>query len=130
LATSITTWLGFPCAEEASVPLAVAANGVLLLAIFGPLTLWLACKPARITPLAVVDVIGRPWITGAPVAVISGVIARAAEHSDFGRGTKITVVVGMGAVAVAVGALASIALHASTRQDARLLAKRLPGFTC
>jgi O-antigen/teichoic acid export membrane protein len=128
-AMSVTAWLGFPCSEQASVPLAVAANGVLLLAIFGPLTLWLACKPARITPLAVVDVIARPWITGAPVAVISGVIARAAEHSDLGRGAKITMVVGMGAVAVAVGGLASIALHASTRQDARLLAKRLPGFT-
>ncbi len=129
VATSITSWLGFPCAEQASVPLAVAVNGVLLLAIFGPLTLWLACKPARATPLAVIDVIGRPWITGAPIAAISGIIARAAEDSDFGRGTRLALVTGTGAAAVVAGAVASIALHASTRRDARLLARRVPGFT-
>jgi O-antigen/teichoic acid export membrane protein len=108
---------------------AVAVNGVLLLAIFGPLTLWLACKPARATPLAVIDVIGRPWITGAPIAAISGIIARAAEDSDFGRGTRLALVTGTGAAAVVAGAVASIALHASTRRDARLLARRVPGFT-
>ena len=123
---SVTTWIGVPCAEQAAAPLAVAANAVLLLAVFGPLTLWLACKPAEIDLLGAIDVITRPWLAGVPAAVGSGIIARVTEDSDLTRGLKLTIVAGTGLAAVVLGSLASISLHSSTRQDMTMLAKRLP----
>lgn len=124
--TSLTAWMGVPCAEQAAAPLAVAANAVLLLAVFGPLTLWLACKPASIAAFGVIDVIGRPWFAGVPAAVAAGVVARIAEDADLTRGVKLAIVAGIGVATVILGSLGSISLHPSTRQDAKMLAKRLP----
>jgi mannose/fructose/N-acetylgalactosamine-specific phosphotransferase system component IIC len=116
---------GATCTPEAAAPLAVAISAAVLLACFGPLTLWLACKRTRIGPWPVLDTITRPWLAALPCAITAGWVTRAAERADIERLGLAALVAGVSAVMIVAGVAGAIALRPSTRHDASELLQRL-----
>ncbi len=125
VARSAAIWLGVQCSQEAAAPIAVAAVGTMLLACFGPLTLWLACRPVRTPVSTVLDVFTRPWVPGLACAATAAIASNATEASDLPRWLKLAFVLSIAAVAAIAGSAAAMACHASTRRDVRLLMDRL-----
>jgi PST family polysaccharide transporter len=125
LMMKVTSLAGAPCSPDAAAPLAVSIGSALLLACFGPLTLWLACRPARVPAKTVADLVLRPWASSLPIAVLAGMGARAIEASDASRAAQTILAFLLAALAAGAGIAATIALQQSTRDDARLLLDRL-----
>jgi lipopolysaccharide exporter len=125
LVLKVTSLLGAPCAAEAAAPLAVSVGNALLLACFGPLTVWLACRPARVPARIVADLILRPWACSLPIAVLAGFGARAIEGIDASRASQAIFALMLATLAAGSGIAASIALRQSTRADARMLLDRV-----
>jgi PST family polysaccharide transporter len=129
LAVAAMSVAGRPCPPDAAAPLAVAMNGVILMACFGPLTLWLACRHSVSSLRAIVDTIGRPWIAALPCAILAGWSSRLIESQEIGRPALAGVVIAIAFVATAVGVIGALALRQSTREDAcgmlhRIIRKR------
>jgi PST family polysaccharide transporter len=125
--------VGRTCPPDAAAPLAVAMNGVVLMAVFGPLTLWLACRHAGVGALTVIDTVARPWAAGLPCAVLAGWVARTLEGLVLDRAVIASLLVLGSAAIIGLGVVGAIALRESTRRDAltlvRSLMHRFAGFT-
>jgi hypothetical protein len=117
--------VGRTCPPDAAAPLAVAMNGVVLMACFGPLTLWLACRHIGTRPWAIIDTVTRPWIAAIACAIIAGWATRASESQGFGRLGTAAAVFGTAAFMTLVGIAGALASRKSTRHDARALIERL-----
>jgi O-antigen/teichoic acid export membrane protein len=120
--------VGIHVEQEVAAPMAVAVNGALMTALFGPLTLWLAGKLVGVGPRSVVALMTTPWVAALPAAIGAGWVIRQIEATDVSRGGRIALtipVIGMGVLA---GILGSTALSRSSRQDLGHLIRRLrPG---
>jgi hypothetical protein len=125
LAQAAMDAIGQPCAPDAAAPLAVAINGVALMACFGPMTLWLACRHVGTNPRAIIDTLTRPWLAAIPCAIVAGWSTRAADSQGFGRLGTAATVFAAAALFVLMGVAGALALRDSTRQDARTLIARL-----
>lgn len=125
LVKRIADGIGATIAPTSLAPTAVALGGLLIMAVFGPLTLWLACRPARVPVTQVLDTLGRPWAAALPTAVVSGWAVRQIVELQLGRVAEAAVLLVAGAVGCAAGAGAAVCLHQSTRSDAGRLAKAL-----
>jgi succinoglycan exporter len=117
--------VGRTCTPDAAAPLAVAMSGVVLMACFGPFTLWLACRHTGIGRAVVVDTVTKPWLCAIPCAITAGWATRTAESQGFDRLGTAAAVFGTAAFMMLVGIIGALALRKSTRQDARVLMERL-----
>lgn len=124
-AMRIASALGIECTEASSGPLAVALCSMVLLMVFGPIMLSIACSRARVSTASVLDVVWRPWLAAVPVAVGVGVVARLAAVAEAPRWAAISLLALLAVAGCALGAAGCVALHASTRVDARALLARV-----
>lgn len=121
--------IGVDVDADAAVPLAVSVATASAWALFGPLSMLLACKGSRVGAIQVLDVMLRPWIVSVPLAVggawasillLPSIVDRIAKVGVVGLFVAITFV-----VSVWVGSL----LYPSTRSDLRaLLVRFVPRF--
>lgn len=118
--------VGLECAPDAAAPLAVAIASAMLLAAFGPLTLWLACKPVGVWRRTVLAVTLRPWLAASVPAIAAAWIARVIESADAPSGVRVAIVLSTAAVAAGTGIAAAAGSDRSVREDARVLLQRLP----
>ena len=118
--------LGLEYAPDASAPLAVAIASAVLLGGFGPLTLWLACRPVGIKRRAILAVTLRPWLAASVPAIGAACVARVIESAAVPVGVRVAMVLGAAAVAAGTGIGVAVGSDPSVREDARALLKRLP----
>ncbi len=125
IAAAVMGLVGRTCPPEAAAPLAVAMNGALLLACFGPVTLWLACRLMGTGLGAAVDVVVRPWVAAVPCALLAGWLTRMIEQEVPGRTTLVAAVAASAIASMLLGIAGAVALGRSTRRDASHLVSRL-----
>jgi PST family polysaccharide transporter len=70
---------GLTVVPEASTPLAVALGGVLVLACFGPLSVYLAVRSAGVRVRSVLGLVMRPMLISLPFAALALLCSRAIE---------------------------------------------------
>ncbi len=105
---------------DAAIPAAVAACSVLLVAVFGPATLYLAGRRCGMGLGLALDIIWRPWIACLPVALLAAWGASALVRSGMGsRALEAGSMAALGAVAVATGIAGVVLTSPSIRADAR-----------
>jgi O-antigen/teichoic acid export membrane protein len=117
--------VGIACSADTAAPLAVAVTGIALLAIFGPLTLRIACKRVGIGTSQALDTLTRPWAAALPCAIAAGWITRATETSHSSRVATAAIVLGASVSMVVAGVAGALALRSSTRRDAIGLVRRM-----
>ena len=129
--SAVSAAIGLVLDPDAVVPLAVAIATAVGWAIFGSLTMWLACRGSSVSRLEMVDVMLRPWTVSAPIAVGGGWISSIVLEHVSGRPQQIALVVFMVAVTFGLGVFAASRLYESTRNDLRSLCSRfLPWMHC
>jgi O-antigen/teichoic acid export membrane protein len=113
-------------AVDAVVPVAVAAVAVAILAIFGPLTLWVAGRAAGLPLRSVLQVLWRPWVVALPVALLAGWLARTLTSSmSAPRDTVIVILLAVAGICATTGILGAFLLSASTRADGAAIVRTL-----
>jgi O-antigen/teichoic acid export membrane protein len=117
--------IGIHIDPAVAAPMAVAVNGALMTAFFGPLTLWLAGKLVGVGPRAVVTLMTTPWIVALPAAAGAGWLIREIEASEVSRGGRIALAIPVIGASVLLGILGSASLSRSSRQDLGDLVRRL-----
>lgn len=125
IAAAAVLAVGSTCAPDTATPLAVAINAMALLACFGPLTLWLACRHLGVGATTIADTVLRPWIAAVPCALLAGWAVRAAEDVHVERWVQASMIGVTVIVLIPVGIIGALFLRASTAQDARRLIGRL-----
>lgn len=116
--------IGLVLDSDANVPLAVAISTAFGWAVFGSLTMWLACRGSRVSRLEMFDVMLRPWTVSAPIAVSGGWLSSIALQHVSGRPQQIALVIFMVAVTFGLGVFVAAQLYGSTRNDLRSLCSR------
>jgi O-antigen/teichoic acid export membrane protein len=128
LVGSVSRWLGGDLAADSLAPVAVASCAVAILALFGPLTLWVAGRPSKLGLMTALDVLWRPWIVALPVATAAGFLsARLATASGGGRSEQLIVLVGIAGLFAVMGTLGALQLADSTRRDSLAIARVMRG---
>lgn len=122
---------GLDLAPEAIAPVAVALAAVIMLASFGPLTLWVAGRSVKLPLRTALDVLWRPWIAALPAAVVAAWLARLLTSSLAApRVVEISLLFLVAGACAAGGILGALMLSGSTRADglsiARVIRSRLP----
>jgi O-antigen/teichoic acid export membrane protein len=126
LAAKIASWLGCNLASEAVVPVAVASAAVAVLAVFCPLSLWLAGREAHLRLRTVLDVLWRPWAIALPTAMLAGWACRQIATSPAGsRFGQVALIIIAASACAAAGVFGAVLLSPTSRADSASIARTL-----
>ncbi|MEY3141544.1 MAG: hypothetical protein RLY21_37 [Planctomycetota bacterium] len=116
--------IGLPVDPAAGKALALSIASAAIWAVFCPITVWIAGRPAKLGVGATLGTFFEPWIVAVPVAallVVGWLGLRAALSS---QAADIATVVALAPLAAVVGIVGCVLLRADTRADARSLVER------
>jgi O-antigen/teichoic acid export membrane protein len=126
LTALIAGWLGRELASDAVVPVAVASAAVAVVAVFAPLSLWVAGRVADLRLRTVLDVLWRPWAVALPTALLASWVCREVATCPVGsRLGQITLIVVAAAACAAAGIVGAVLLCPTSRADSASIARAL-----
>lgn len=115
---SLAGTAGFPLSEHAATALATGVTGAACLAVFGPITLWLAIRHAGGSMGQAVRVLWTPWPAGMVAASLAGWGARQIDVLALGTPASLSAIGAIALIAWIGGTGATVVTHASLRRDA------------
>jgi O-antigen/teichoic acid export membrane protein len=123
-AVSALESVGLTVSDAAAPGAAVALVSLAMAVLMTPVAAWLCLRAVQASMPRVTDLLWRPWMTAAPVALTCGWAADGVHGSGLARTATAALLVLLAAVGAGVGVAMAVLARASTRLDALEIAKR------